>query len=251
MGAVIRGRETAAAGDIIASRGASWRYAMTSATVGGCPVDESFDPSHRNSLRTRSRFWLPCRITGRRCSSPLRSATTSSPNTETWRRCSATWARAPRPRRNRRSFRWYPKRSRSCWPAGHKPQPSMVSLDEPAHARLRKPAARAFSMKRVTAMIPTIEATTPARHGEHNDRIRSDRHPRLRATRHHRLLPYGRAGTGPRPAQTVVRVPGSVWVGTPQPAGSSRDRHQHGRLPQVPTRPGRRQGQPTRRRPND
>src|SRR6202023_4072267 len=43
---------------------------------------------------------------------------------------------------------------------GHKPQPSMVSLDEPEHARLRKPAARAFSMKRVTAMIPTIESTT-------------------------------------------------------------------------------------------
>jgi cytochrome P450 len=43
---------------------------------------------------------------------------------------------------------------------GHRPQPSMVSLDEPAHARLRKPAARAFSMKRVTAMIPAIEATT-------------------------------------------------------------------------------------------
>jgi cytochrome P450 len=42
---------------------------------------------------------------------------------------------------------------------GHQPQPSMVSLDEPAHARLRKPAARAFSVKRVTAMIPTIEAT--------------------------------------------------------------------------------------------
>ena len=44
--------------------------------------------------------------------------------------------------------------------AGHKPQPSMVSLDEPEHARLRKPTARAFSMKRVTAMVPTIEATT-------------------------------------------------------------------------------------------
>jgi cytochrome P450 len=41
---------------------------------------------------------------------------------------------------------------------GHRPQPSMVSLDEPEHARLRKPAARAFSMKRVTAMIPAIEA---------------------------------------------------------------------------------------------
>jgi cytochrome P450 len=43
---------------------------------------------------------------------------------------------------------------------GHRPQPSMVSLDEPDHARLRKPAARAFSMKRVSAMIPAIEATT-------------------------------------------------------------------------------------------
>ena len=43
---------------------------------------------------------------------------------------------------------------------GHEPAPSMVSLDEPEHARLRKPAARAFSMKRVTAMIPTIEAVT-------------------------------------------------------------------------------------------
>ena len=42
---------------------------------------------------------------------------------------------------------------------GHRPQPSMVSLDEPAHARLRKPAARAFSMKRVNAMIPAIVAT--------------------------------------------------------------------------------------------
>jgi cytochrome P450 len=43
---------------------------------------------------------------------------------------------------------------------GHKPQPSMVSLDEPEHARLRKPAARAFSMKRVNALVPVIEATT-------------------------------------------------------------------------------------------
>jgi cytochrome P450 len=36
----------------------------------------------------------------------------------------------------------------------------MVSLDEPAHARLRKPAARAFSMTRIQAMIPAIVATT-------------------------------------------------------------------------------------------
>ena len=39
---------------------------------------------------------------------------------------------------------------------GHKPQPSMVSLDEPDHARLRRPAARAFAVKRVTDLQPTI-----------------------------------------------------------------------------------------------
>ena len=42
---------------------------------------------------------------------------------------------------------------------GHQPQPSMVSLDEPEHARLRRPAARAFSMKRVQALVPVIELT--------------------------------------------------------------------------------------------
>ncbi|HMG20251.1 MAG TPA: cytochrome P450 [Kofleriaceae bacterium] len=39
---------------------------------------------------------------------------------------------------------------------GHKPQPSMVSLDPPAHGRLRRPAARAFAVKRVNDMVPTI-----------------------------------------------------------------------------------------------
>src|SRR5215470_4948241 len=39
---------------------------------------------------------------------------------------------------------------------GHRPQPSMVSLDEPAHARLRQPAARAFAVKRVNDLVPTI-----------------------------------------------------------------------------------------------
>ena len=35
----------------------------------------------------------------------------------------------------------------------------MCGLDQPAHARLPRPAAHPFSMKRVTAMIPAIEAT--------------------------------------------------------------------------------------------
>lgn len=43
---------------------------------------------------------------------------------------------------------------------GYRPQPSMVSLDEPEHARLRRPAARAFSVKRLRSMRPRIEATT-------------------------------------------------------------------------------------------
>ncbi|MBA3252166.1 MAG: cytochrome P450, partial [Geodermatophilaceae bacterium] len=43
---------------------------------------------------------------------------------------------------------------------GHKPQPSMVSLDEPEHARLRGPAAKAFTPKRVTEMAGPIRETT-------------------------------------------------------------------------------------------
>jgi cytochrome P450 len=42
---------------------------------------------------------------------------------------------------------------------GHRPQPSMVSLDEPAHARLRRPATRAFTVARVNAMAPAIRDT--------------------------------------------------------------------------------------------
>ncbi|MGH3171668.1 MAG: cytochrome P450 [Trebonia sp.] len=41
-----------------------------------------------------------------------------------------------------------------------RPQPTMVTLDEPAHGRLRKPAARAFSVKRVAAMAPAITAAS-------------------------------------------------------------------------------------------
>src|SRR5262245_35687191 len=42
---------------------------------------------------------------------------------------------------------------------GHKPQPSMVRLDPPAHTRLRSPTARAFTPRRVTQMEPTIRRT--------------------------------------------------------------------------------------------
>jgi cytochrome P450 len=42
---------------------------------------------------------------------------------------------------------------------GHKPQPSMVSLDPPAHNRLRSPTARAFTPRRVAKMEPRIRTT--------------------------------------------------------------------------------------------
>ena len=42
---------------------------------------------------------------------------------------------------------------------GYKAQPSMVSLDPPAHTRLRAPTARAFTPRRVAQMEPTIRRT--------------------------------------------------------------------------------------------
>jgi len=42
---------------------------------------------------------------------------------------------------------------------GHTPQPSMVSLDPPAHTRLRAPTARAFTPRRVAQMEPRIQQT--------------------------------------------------------------------------------------------
>lgn len=39
---------------------------------------------------------------------------------------------------------------------GHRPQPSMVSLDPPVHTRLRRPTARAFSARRTAEMEPRI-----------------------------------------------------------------------------------------------
>src|SRR3954454_9040542 len=45
---------------------------------------------------------------------------------------------------------------------GHKPQPSMVSLDPPAHARLRRPTSRALTPRRVAEMEPRVRAILAA-----------------------------------------------------------------------------------------
>jgi cytochrome P450 len=52
-----------------------------------------------------------------------------------------------------------PEVGKTLLDGGHKPQPSMVSLDPPAHGRLRKPAARAFTPRRVRELEPRIRAT--------------------------------------------------------------------------------------------
>jgi cytochrome P450 len=52
-----------------------------------------------------------------------------------------------------------PEATKILFEGGHRPQPSMVSLDPPAHTRLRSPAARAFTPKRVAEMEPRIRET--------------------------------------------------------------------------------------------
>jgi cytochrome P450 len=128
------------------------------AIVPGCPVDESFDPLSPEFLAD------PYAVMAGRLRAPVFFAPsigyyvlTRYADIEAVFRDPATFsaavAQAP-------LVPIVPEAQRILLAGGHKPQPSMVSLDEPAHARLRKPAARAFSMKRVTAMIPAIEATT-------------------------------------------------------------------------------------------
>lgn len=52
-----------------------------------------------------------------------------------------------------------PEAARILLGGGHRPQPSMVSLDAPAHTRLRSPTARAFTPRRVAQMDPRIRRT--------------------------------------------------------------------------------------------
>src|SRR3954452_21285911 len=42
---------------------------------------------------------------------------------------------------------------------GHKPQPSMVSLDPPAHTRPRRPRSRGFTPRRGAEMEPRVRTT--------------------------------------------------------------------------------------------
>jgi cytochrome P450 len=133
---------------------------MTTGTAPGCPVDESFDPLAPEFLADP--FTIMAKLPGG--SQPVFFAPSIGYYVVTSYDAvaqvfgdpaaySAAVAQAP-------LVPIIGEAQQILLAGGHKPQPSMVSLDEPAHARLRRPAARAFSMKRVTAMIPAIEATT-------------------------------------------------------------------------------------------
>ena len=124
----------------------------------GCPVDESFDPLAPEFLADP--YTIMARLPGGR--KPVFFApsigyyvVTRYEDIEEVFKDPATYsaaaAQAP-------LVPLAPEAQQILLAGGHQPQPSMASLDEPAHARLRKPAARAFSMKRVTAMVPAIEA---------------------------------------------------------------------------------------------
>jgi cytochrome P450 len=52
-----------------------------------------------------------------------------------------------------------PEAQQILFEGGHKPQPSMVSLDPPAHTRLRSPTGRALTPKRVAEFEPRIRET--------------------------------------------------------------------------------------------
>ena len=128
---------------------------MTTAPASGCPVDESFDPLSPEFLADPFTvmakaeapvFFAPS--IGYYVVSRYKDVEEVFRNPATYSAATAQAPLAP----------LVPEAQQILLASGHKPQPSMSSLDEPAHARLRKPAARAFSMKRVTAMIPAIEA---------------------------------------------------------------------------------------------
>jgi cytochrome P450 len=130
----------------------------TAATVPGCPVDESFDPLSPEFLADP--YAVMAKLPGQ---SPVFFApsigyyvVTRHADIEAVFRDPASYSAAVT---QAPLAPIVPEAQQILLAGGHQPQPTMVSLDEPAHARLRKPAARAFSMKRVTAMIPVIEAT--------------------------------------------------------------------------------------------
>ena len=133
---------------------------------------------------------------------------------------------------------------------GHRPQPSMVSLDPPAHTRLRRPTSRAFTPRRVAAMEARIRATVDELLDAVDPAAPFDLVAALTfpLPGEHRVLVHGRAGRGLGAAEGVVRPPRDARLGPARAGRAGRARREHGRLPRLPARARRRQGGRARRR---
>jgi hypothetical protein len=101
---------------------------------------------------------------------------------------------------------------------GHRPQPSMVSLDPPAHTRLaarrRAPSRRGGSRRwRSGSGPPWTSCSTPSIRPRRSTSCRAH----LPAPGEHRVLVHGRAGSRLAAAEGVVRPPRDAGLGRPAP----------------------------------
>ena len=92
---------------------------------------------------------------------------------------------------------------------GHRPAPSMVSLDPPEHTRVRRHTARAFTPRRVASMErhDPRDGERPARRDRPGRALRPRRDADVPAAGDDRLQPHRRAARGLRAAQALVRLP--------------------------------------------
>ena len=199
----------------------------TTGTLNGCPVDESFDPLSPGFLADpyAAMAALP------RQEQPIFFApsigyyvlTRYADIEQVFQDAasySAAVAQAP-------LVPLVPEAQQILLAGGHKPQPSMVSLDEPEHARLRKPAAPGVQHEAGHCPDPRDRGhhRRSARRRRHGGGVRPGRRARLPAARQYRLLADGRARAGLRPDQALERVPGRPRAGgAPHPRTRSRSR---------------------------
>ena len=186
----------------------------------------------------------------RRSSTRRRSTTTSSRASRTSSRSSCTRRTTRRPRRSCRSCSSCPRRARSCSPAGTSRSRRWSASTRPTHTRLRRPAARAFTPRRVEAMRPRIQATVDELLDAVDPTQPFDlvQHAHVPAAGDDRLLVHGRPGARLAAAEGVVRLAREPRLGAAGARGAGRPRDQHGRLPRLPAPARRRQGRRPRRR---
>ena len=206
--------------------------------------------SRQSSCATRSRSW-PRWTTARRSSTRRRSTTTSSPATRTSTPSSSTTRPTRPPTRSCRSCRSCPEAGRD--PARRRPQAAAVD-GQPRRARAPRGCADRRRARSPRAGSPRWSRRIRATLDELLDAIDPTRPFDLVSTLTFPLPAtiifslHRRAAGGLRAAQGVVRPPRGARLGTPRAGGAGRARDEHGRLPRLPARPRRGEGERPRRR---